>query len=306
MYNIKVKKYSKGNRIKVFDKPVGHTSKKATKSTTISQVGDKLYKIDTETGEAEEVKPRTQEQIEHSIKSSMNRTKSKIYDYGMSNEWTHFGTLTLDPKKIDRYDYELCTKTVRKWFNNIKYKYYKDMIYLLVPELHKDGAIHFHCLVGGNDIEKVKKALDLEFSGQIRKGIPVNNANRYKLGFSDFEIVRDSQRASNYITKYITKDLVTHTKNKKRYFVSQNCNVPEEKTLTFTKDQLELLKYYLEKKTTDNQNTFRKKVSISSPGYSNQMTIYNFPIEIDIDNIDYDEIISYKLNDYFDNELIIS
>lgn len=299
MYNIKVKQYSKGQRIKVFDKPVGHR-KKATQPTTTKIINDKAYKLDEVTGEVTEIEPRTQEQVDHSIKTSQNRTKSKIYDYGMSNEWTHFGTLTLDPKKIDRYDYDLCSSTVRKWFNNIKYKYYKDLIYLIVPEQHKDGAWHFHCLVGGEDIDKIKNCLGLKFSGIIRKGMPVDNADRYKLGHTDFELIRDSQRASNYITKYITKSLVTHTKNKKRYFVSQNCKVPVEKTLTFTEQQLKLLKIYLEKKTVSIKDTFHKSIKIQSPGYDNQLNIYNFPQEIDIDNINYDEIISEILINYFD------
>lgn len=289
MYNVKTKEYDKGIKIDIFEKNIG-IPKDTRKQYVIKKINGKLYKLDTDTGKLEKY-DRTNHQVNHSINTSKNRTVSKIYDYGMSNDWTHFGTLTLSPEKIDRYDYKLCMKTVRKWFNNIKYNYYKDLKYLVVPEQHKDRAWHFHCLVGGKDIMQVKKALGLRYSGKNRKGMPVDNATRFKLGYTDFELVRDTQKASNYITKYITKDLVTNIKNAQRYFISQNCNLPKEKTYNLDKEHLEMLKKYLEKKTQSEKDTYHKSIPIESPNYKNQLDIYNFPQKFDINKIDYKDIV---------------
>lgn len=46
-----------------------------------------------------EPKVRTQEDIEHSQRVSMNRTIQKIYEIARSNRWEYFITLTFDPQK---------------------------------------------------------------------------------------------------------------------------------------------------------------------------------------------------------------
>lgn len=88
---------------------------------------------------------------EASLRASMRRSKKQIYYLARSNVWEWFVTLTLDGKKIDRYDFENASKKVRKWFENIKRRKAPDLYYLIVPEQHKDGAWHFHGLLGGCD-----------------------------------------------------------------------------------------------------------------------------------------------------------
>ena len=51
----------------------------------------------------------------------------------------------------------------------------------------------------------------------------------WKLGFSVATKVTDTYKVSNYITKYITKDLCAITPGKQRYFVS---SIPKPKTFT--------------------------------------------------------------------------
>lgn len=49
----------------------------------------------------------------------------------------------------------------------------------------------------------------------------------WKYGFSTATKIKDTVRASAYITKYITKECVQHTKYKKRYYASRNIKRPE-------------------------------------------------------------------------------
>lgn len=52
----------------------------------------------------------------------------------------------------------------------------------------------------------------------------------WKLGFSTATRVTDTYKVSNYVTKYITKDLCSVASGKQRYFVSKT--IPKPKTFT--------------------------------------------------------------------------
>ncbi len=189
------------------------------------------------------------------IRRSLLRTKQKIYSYAKSNEWTHFFTLTFDPKKVDRYDYNDCVKWLSKFLNLIR-KQNKDIKYIFVPERHKDGAYHFHGIVGNAPNlkivpsgvyslgkytfkeENIPENLKNDLGSKLKQ---IYNLKNYKYGFSDVSLVEDTKRVSSYITKYITKDLCTHTKGKKRYWCTKNLKLPEETKVYMTDEQKALL-----------------------------------------------------------------
>lgn len=151
-------------------------------------------------------------QIENN-KRSMRRTVQTIYEYARSNSWDYFCTFTFDDS-VDRYDFNLCKKKLLKFLNNFRNRFVK-IEYIVVPELHKDGAIHFHGLIQGD--------LSEYLTPSFRSG--AYHLVKWKNGISDFELCKDSNRAANYITKYITKDLCDISL--KRYFVSQGCKRPK-------------------------------------------------------------------------------
>lgn len=75
---------------------------------------------------------------------SIKRAKDKIFDIAFVNSslWQFFITLTLDKTKIDRYDKKEINKRLKSWLHNMSTNY--NLNYLIIPEYHKDGAIHFH------------------------------------------------------------------------------------------------------------------------------------------------------------------
>lgn len=149
---------------------------------------------------------------------SNNRAKQKIYELARSNEWEYFLTLTFAQ---DRYNYDLLTEKLRNWINRTKKNYAPGMKYIFVPELHKDGALHFHGIVAniGN--------LPLVDSGRKDKnGNIIYNIDCYKMGFTTATKVTDSGRVASYMTKYITKDLISYSKGKKKYWASKNLTKP--------------------------------------------------------------------------------
>ena len=192
-----------------------------------------------------EPKERTQYQIEHSIKSSVNRTVNQIYTISRVNKWEYFITLTIDPKKLDNTDFNLVSEKLNIWTNNLKKRYAPDLKYIIVPELHKDKSKwHFHGLFA--NIGK----MPLTFSGKVCVGkfvydyvkkpfaTKIYNIPLWKYGFSTTTIIRDSSKASSYITKYITKDLSHILQNQHRYLASQNIDKPLERVFNIDYDEL--------------------------------------------------------------------
>lgn len=162
---------------------------------------------------------------EHSLYSSLNRTRSALYMYARQCKWEYFITLTYSPDMIEnRYDFSLCMKKCSRWIRNCQNRKANDLLYLLVPEQHKDGAWHIHGLLCNTT------GLTFTDSGKRFDGKIVYNLDDWKLGFSTATKVTDTYKVSSYITKYITKDLCVVTTGKQRYFVSKT--IPKPKTFT--------------------------------------------------------------------------
>ncbi|NLZ55007.1 MAG: hypothetical protein GX892_18040, partial [Thermoanaerobacteraceae bacterium] len=95
----------------------------------------------------DEGKERKRDVNEIKLKESISRSRSTIFEYSMCNEFEYFVTLTLDKKKYDRYDLDAYIKDLGQYIRNLRRKYKADIQYLLIPELHKDGAWHLHGLI---------------------------------------------------------------------------------------------------------------------------------------------------------------
>lgn len=167
---------------------------------------------------------RNAKRMEYGAKAA-SRAKTNVYYLARSNEWEWFVTLTLDGDKMDRYDFEVVSKRVKKWFDNLKQRKAPDMYYLIVPEQHKDGAWHFHGLIGGcaglsfvNSGKRTNKKSGRKI---------IYNFEDWKYGFSTATKVDDTERVSSYICKYITKTLAANTERKHRYWASKNCKRAE-------------------------------------------------------------------------------
>lgn len=188
-----------------------------------------------------------------SQRKSLSRTISKIYDYANSYDWEWFCTFTFSGAKVNRYDFESVSGYMTKWLNNMRFKFCPEMKYVLVPELHKDGAWHFHGLFSDcdgldfipaiNNQEYLRDGRRNKFFGKplMRKGVAVYNIARFK-SFSECTKIRDSKKASSYITKYITKDVVAKTPNKKRYWCSRGLATPREKIFSASYEDFDKFK----------------------------------------------------------------
>lgn len=131
---------------------------------------------------------------------AVRRAKTCVMDYVRTNvDLNNFVTYTLDSKKIDRYDEKEIYKKMRHWLSNRVKR--KGLKYILVPELHKDKAWHFH---GFTNVD-----LKWDYGFQLTRNIK-----------SD----ADRDNRIKYITDYVKKDMVKF--NGRRYLHSNNLEKP--------------------------------------------------------------------------------
>lgn len=168
------------------------------------------------------------------LKNNISRAKTKIRDYAYCNNWEYFVTFTFSDSNIDRYDLKEIKKRMSTFFNNYKKRKNNDFKYLLIPEFHKDGAVHFHGLVSGINenhlhLFELTEKLPQYIYSQLRKGKKVFDFTEFskRFGYTVIEPVRNEQAAANYITKYITKDLMSLPLGTCCYLNSKGLKLPD-------------------------------------------------------------------------------
>lgn len=80
-----------------------------------------------------------------STERAARRAAAKVRDLALCNDFRWFVTLTLDAARVDRYDMREITRRLNNWLDNQVRR--NGLRYVLVPERHQDGAIHFHGFV---------------------------------------------------------------------------------------------------------------------------------------------------------------
>lgn len=134
------------------------------------------------------------------LANNIARARSKVTELVLCNPWKYWCTLTLSPKKYDRYNLKGYVRDLGSFLTN--YNRYcapeEKVRYLLVPEMHKDGAWHMHGFLNG-----------------IKERDIVRNRNNYytwkqydeKFGYMSLDYVKDIEKASSYMKKYMVKDI---------------------------------------------------------------------------------------------------
>lgn len=169
------------------------------------------------------------------IQRSLRRSKTTVGDLVLANKFTHFVTFTFNckscPKRFnctnkphctcpkdfcERFNDARITSQMSGWLDRNVRKY--GMKYLLVPERHKSGALHFHAMI--RDYGGV-----LKDSGKRYHGKKIYNMSYFKFGFTNVTEIRNVTATSNYVKKYFVKDMALIRGNK-RYWASRNLDRP--------------------------------------------------------------------------------
>lgn len=235
-YNLKFIEFLDGTtQVRAYDGVIVH--KKKSKKLPAEPTAEPQEPIVIETTIEELIEKAKQTELElerkkeYSLRSSVSRTRNKIEQLARSGNFSHFVTLTYDPKKIDRYDYDACIRTFYVWLQNVKRKA-PTIQALFVPEFHTKNsinniyAIHFHGLIGNIDGLKLQTKCR-------RKDVEVYSLIDWNFGFSDVTKIENSVAICRYIRKYVTKQSIsiarTH-KGRHRYFTT-GLKLPREKKI---------------------------------------------------------------------------
>lgn len=163
--------------------------------------------------EAGEMPPEEYE----NVKRAVRRARARVRELARANVFSYFVTLTLNGERYSRYDEHEIVRRASDWLHNAVRRY--GLAYILVPERHKDGAIHFHgffndalpvvdsgtvILPGGGKPRKLpprKRAAAVENGAHVVFNIPM-----WKDGFTTaIPLYGDYAAAVAYVLKYIGK-----------------------------------------------------------------------------------------------------
>ena len=155
---------------------------------------------------------------EESAERSKRRARSAVYDLARSTEFRYFVTLTCSPEKVDRLDDAAVFAKLHNWLDNEVRR--KGLAYVVVPEYHKAGGLHFHGFFNGAlpaldsgtiSLPGVKRPRRPRSEAERRRwladgGHVVYNLPDWSLGFSTaIELYGARSAAVGYVCKYITK-----------------------------------------------------------------------------------------------------
>lgn len=162
--------------------------------------------------------PDAQERERENIERSKRRARSAVYDLARSSNLAYFVTLTTSPEMVDRLDDEAVWKKLHNWLDNNVRRH--GLTYVLVPEYHKNGGLHFHAFF--NDALEAVDSGTVSVPGRKRPRKPRSEAERRRLldagghvvynlpgwglGFSTaIRLYGDRRAAVAYVCKYISK-----------------------------------------------------------------------------------------------------
>lgn len=153
------------------------------------------------------------------MERSMRRARAKVRRIALANDFRWFVTLTLDPSKVDSHDGAAVVRKLNAWCSNMVQRH--GLRYILVPERHKKGGIHFHGFFsdalpatdsgtmrppnGGKPRRPRSAAQRAEWlanGGQVVYNLPA-----WTWGFTTaMELYGEYPAAVAYVCKYIGKD----------------------------------------------------------------------------------------------------
>ena len=142
----------------------------------------------------------TQSSPESAAKAARRARKELFLCAACNPDLDCFVTLTQAPDKVgDRYDYKESVRRLGRWLDNRVRR--RGLKYIFVPELHQDGAVHWHGLCSS-------AALRLVDSGhKDRRGRTIFNLEDWTVGFTTATLVSDHLATCRYVTKYIAKGM---------------------------------------------------------------------------------------------------
>lgn len=206
----------------------------------------------------------TNQKFLENMHRSANASLDRFYGYALMTEWKYFVTLTTDKIKVQRYDDESVKRLIGIFGKALK-RWDKNAVYLIAPERHKDGALHFHGFINSEKDLLLRLAKDRHSGKQLytKLGEPLFEFDLWRYGIATCAViapgVENLRQVANYMIAYVTKlDDIGY--RGKRFYRSQSLPF-KDKAVVYMDDfaQIELLDGAEFYKELDNCYIYRKK-----------------------------------------------
>lgn len=145
--------------------------------------------------------------VEDKNTNMLRMRKERFIHLCLNNDFIYFITLTYDPK--GKYNNDTFDLSVKRFFKDLD----KDIKYILVPEFHKNGRLHYHILC---DTMLYGFCTDLQYN--YMKCIYFEKWGIHDIKTIDYNS-HDYERVIYYLSKYLSKEHI----NKKNTY-SRNLN----------------------------------------------------------------------------------
>ena len=162
--------------------------------------------------EAEEAMQEDDEKESNRTESqnrAFRRARINAFDKILANpDLDTFGTFTLSPEVIrDRTEWEDVNRYLRHWLANRVQR--RDLKYVICPERHKSGAIHFHGIMNSSALRLAPAVNPHSGLPLTHNGAPLYNILDWSYGFTSAEKIQsgtlDREKVAKYIFKYMGK-----------------------------------------------------------------------------------------------------
>lgn len=151
--------------------------------------------------------------LHENIERATRRAKISAFDKILCNpDLDVFATFTYAPESVeDKASYEDCYNVLRPWLSNRVQR--RDLKYVIVPELHKSGFIHFHGIMNSSALNLERAYSAKNGRALSHAGNPLFNVSDWRAGFTSAEIIQggelDREKVAKYIFKYMGKQVGT-------------------------------------------------------------------------------------------------
>lgn len=139
------------------------------------------------------------------------RAKINAFDTILCNpSLDTFATFTYRPDdSLDKASYDQCYDVLRPWLSNRVQR--RGLQYIIVPERHKSGDIHFHGILNSSALKLTRAHSPNTGRALSRNGSPIYNLDDWREGFSTAQIIGggadDREKVAKYVFKYMGKQL---------------------------------------------------------------------------------------------------
>lgn len=182
---------------KVYSYPCGVQDIVASSAPDFGAKGWERVQVHSGAATCTEHKRKSSDPKGEDLERSMRRARGKLRRLALANEFRWFVTLTIDPEKCDSFDGAAVVRKLNAWCSNMVQR--KGLRYILVPERHKSGRIHFHGFF--NDCMEV-----VDSGHTDSQGHKIFNLPQWSLGFTTaIELYDDYTKAVGYVCKYVGK-----------------------------------------------------------------------------------------------------